>query len=265
MAMKFSHSSGSFRPFENLEKLIHSGSIKLSTPPATPDRRNQRRTKHAQQRQLSTKPKNAAKSATPSDKDLFHEAMVDVKPISGQRRKIAGIGRSGENGRLSTVSNPENDGESGIVSQLHRLVQHGDGFIVENTPEYKEWTGFNVNPWITQRLHRGEFTIQEYIDLHGLGVYEAKLAFEAFLKGAVMTGRQAVLIVHGRGLSSPNEPVLKSRVYDWLTSGMWNKWVIAFSSARLCDGGAGATYVLLRRRPLPKRFRKKQAQNSLDK
>jgi DNA-nicking Smr family endonuclease len=34
------------------------------------------------------------------------------------------------------------------------------------------------------------------------------------------------------------------------------KWVIAFSSARSCDGGAGATYVLLRQRPLTMRFRK---------
>jgi len=50
---------------------------------------------------------------------------------------------------------------------------------------------------------------------------------------------------------------LKTNLYRWLTCGPWRKWVLAFTSARLCDGGAGATYVLLRQRPLTKRFRKK--------
>jgi DNA-nicking Smr family endonuclease len=66
-----------------------------------------------------------------------------------------------------------------------------------------------------------------------------------------------VLIVHGRGLSSPAKPILKTKVIKWLTSGPWRKWVMAFTSARWCDGGAGATYVLLRKRPVTKRFKKK--------
>jgi len=76
------------------------------------------------------------------------------------------------------------------------------------------------------------------------------------LNKSIVAGRRAVLIIHGRGLSSPHEPVLKTKVYQWLTSAPWHKWVIAFTSARLCDGGAGATYVLLRQQPLTKRFRK---------
>jgi DNA-nicking Smr family endonuclease len=44
-------------------------------------------------------------------------------------------------------------------------------------------------------------------------------------------------------------------VSQWLSSGHWRKWVVAFTSARMCDGGAGASYVLLRRRPLTKRHR----------
>jgi DNA-nicking Smr family endonuclease len=64
------------------------------------------------------------------------------------------------------------------------------------------------------------------------------------------------LIIHGRGLSSPGEPVIKAKVAQWLSSGPWKKWVVAFASARMCDGGSGASYVLLRRRPLGKRHRK---------
>jgi DNA-nicking Smr family endonuclease len=75
-----------------------------------------------------------------------------------------------------------------------------------------------------------------------------------------MKGKRALLIIHGRGLSSPVKPILKSKVYLWLTTSPWHKWVIAFTSARACDGGAGATYVLLRQKPLSKRLRKKRTE-----
>jgi DNA-nicking Smr family endonuclease len=97
------------------------------------------------------------------------------------------------------------------------------------------------------------------VDLHGLLAEDAKEVFEKFLKWAVTTGKTGVLIIHGRGLSSPSEPVLKKKVVEWLTRGPWRKWVAAYCSARICDGGAGATYVLLRLRPVSKRLEIKKA------
>jgi DNA-nicking Smr family endonuclease len=140
--------------------------------------------------------------------------------------------------------------------QLHELIKCGTGFIVSLTPEYIEGTAHKVNPEVARRLHRGYFSIQAHIDLHGFGVNDAHQAFDGFLNKSIEAGKRAVLIIHGRGLSSPYEPVLKTKVYQWLTAAPWHKWVIAFASARLCDGGAGATYVLLRQQPLTKRFRK---------
>jgi DNA-nicking Smr family endonuclease len=142
-----------------------------------------------------------------------------------------------------------------ILKKLKNLVEYGEGFHISDTPEYIEGTGYHVHPEIAKRLHRGDYSIQAYIDLHGLIVEDAKEALEKFLKRAVTTGKQGVLIVHGRGLSSPSEPVLKKKVVEWLTRGPWRKWVVAYSSARICDGGAGATYVLLRQRPVSKRLK----------
>jgi DNA-nicking Smr family endonuclease len=87
-------------------------------------------------------------------------------------------------------------------------------------------------------------------------------ALEGFLGEAIASGKRAVLVVHGRGLSSPGKPILKAKVLEWLIYGPWRKWVIAFASARPCDGGAGATYVLLRRRPSTRRFRKQSKRAS---
>jgi DNA-nicking Smr family endonuclease len=146
-----------------------------------------------------------------------------------------------------------------VLEKLRDLVKYGMGFNVADTPEYIEGTGYNVHPSVAKRLHRGEYSIQAFVDLHGLLAEEAREVFERFLKWAVTTGKTGVLIVHGRGLSSPSEPVLKKKVVEWVTHGPWRKWVAAYSSARICDGGAGATYVLLRPRPVSKRLKRRRA------
>ena len=175
--------------------------------------------------------------------------MADVEPIHrGDRLEPAAVSR--------VSIDAANDPDVETLQQLNNLVESGEGFVVADTPEYIEGTGYHIHPEIAKRLHRGDFSIQSHIDLHGLGAEDARDAFEKFLKDAVTTGKRAVLVVHGRGLSSANKPVLKTKVIEWLTQGPWRKWVIAFASARSCDGGAGASYVLLRRRPMTKRHRK---------
>jgi DNA-nicking Smr family endonuclease len=136
------------------------------------------------------------------------------------------------------------------------LVDTGQGFSVADTPEYMEGVGGPTPPEITRRLHRGDFAVQAHLDLHGFSAAEAQDVFDAFMKEALAAGKRAVLIIHGRGLSSPAQPVLKTRVAEWLSTGYWRKWVVAYASARLCDGGGGASYVLLRRKPIPKRLRR---------
>lgn len=60
--------------------------------------------------------------------------------------------------------------------------------------------------------------------------------------------RRCVLLIHGRGLNSPDRvPVLKNALVGWLTRGRLAKRVLAFATARPVDGGAGALYVLLRK------------------
>jgi DNA-nicking Smr family endonuclease len=185
------------------------------------------------------------------EEKLFRKAMKGVKPIPkdkyiGGKIKI----------ELPETSRNREDAEA--LEKLVNLVRYGTGFTVSDTPEYIEGTGYNVPPSIAKRLHRGDFSIQAHVDLHGLRVDDAKETFEEFLDWAVTTGRRGVLIVHGRGLSSPSEPILKNKVKEWLTRGPWRKWVVAYCSARKCDGGAGATYVLLRQRPVSKRLKVRQ-------
>jgi DNA-nicking Smr family endonuclease len=70
-----------------------------------------------------------------------------------------------------------------------------------------------------------------------------------FLLESFKNGLRCVLIVHGRGLNSPESlPVLKEGLPQWLNRGRVRKVVLAFATARPYDGGTGATYVFLRNR-----------------
>ena len=188
------------------------------------------------------------------EEKLFTEAMEGVIPISRDNR----LERTFESRRpeITPSEGPKKKEDAEALSKLTNLVKYGTGFNILETPEYVEGTGYNVHPEIARRLHRGDYSIQAHIDLHRLNAHDAREVFEKFLKWAAITGKRGVLIIHGRGLSGPSEHVLKEKVIEWLTRSPWRKWVIAYASARLCDGGAGATYVLLRRRPVSKRLKR---------
>ncbi|MBM4271695.1 MAG: DNA mismatch repair protein MutS [Deltaproteobacteria bacterium] len=227
--MKFSDSPLTYNPFGNLKVLLD----KKSHHPASPS--------------VHT---SLYESKLPvdhrEDRELFREAMQDVTPIEKDlaEEKVTG------------TRQPEgltHDAEAEALLQLVNLVHHGDGLILSNTQEYMEGTGDNVPREFAKKLHRGDFSIQAHIDLHGFSVEEAQDAVNRFLRESVISGKRAVLIIHGRGLSSPGEPVLKNKVREWITSGHWRKWVMAFTSAPSYDGGTGATYILLRNRPVSKR------------
>jgi DNA-nicking Smr family endonuclease len=240
-------SSGTFRPFEELKELLEKKSLK--SVPSSVDNANREIFKTCDSKNGVSKPDENIPNKQASENELFSEAMADVTPIPRGNR----IEHSFMSG---PPAGSDHDSENETLLMLNNLVKFGTGFVVADTPEYIEGRGYNVHPEITKRLHKGDFSIQAHIDLHGFGVEDARNAFEMFLTDAITTGKKAVLIVHGRGLSSPDKPVLKTSVIQWLTCGPWRKWVIAFTSARSCDGGAGATYVLLRRRPMTKRNRK---------
>jgi DNA-nicking Smr family endonuclease len=246
--MSTSKSSGAFKPFKELKKLLEKKSLPSAPPPVVHAKKQVLKT-CISQHDVSNPDKNIVGKQL-SENELFLKEMADVTQIPRGDR-IEHRSTSGP------PAGPNYNFEDNILLKLDNLIKSGTGFVVADTPEYIEGRGHNVHPEITKRLHRGDFSIQAHIDLHGLGVEDARNAFEIFLKDSITTGKKAVLIVHGRGLSSPDKPVLKTAVVQWLTCGPLRKWVVAFSSARSCDGGTGATYVLLRRRPLTKRYRKR--------
>jgi DNA-nicking Smr family endonuclease len=99
-------------------------------------------------------------------------------------------------------------------------------------------------PKLLRQLKRGQFSVQDEIDLHQMNAAAAQATISAFLAEAFDHGFRCVRIVHGKGLRSKSGgPVLKV-----LTDRLLRRRddVIAFASARPMQGGTGAVIVLLK-------------------
>ncbi len=102
-----------------------------------------------------------------------------------------------------------------------------------------------VQQSVMKKLKRGQFSIEAELDLHRLTSDQAHAALMDFIVRCQRQHIRCVRVIHGKGLSSKNQiPVLKSKVNKWLRQ--WDN-VLAFCSARVCDGGNGALYILLKR------------------
>jgi len=189
-------------------------------------------------------PELPARPLTPAEEyRLFQDAMVDVIPLAG-RNEAKPFQR-----KYSSGQPDYEDPDAEAMEKLRRLVETGEGFTVRHTAEYVQGGPEWMPPELFRRIHGGHFSIEAHVDLHGLNLAAACDNFNEFMRRVIAAGKRAVLVVHGRGRCSPGPPVIKRHVFDWLTRGAWKRWVIAFTSARPCDGGTGATVVLLRRTP----------------
>ena len=172
----------------------------------------------------------------------FARAMADVRRLDVERRVDAPPPALG-------APRAAGSDEAVALAALSDLVAGTGEFDVSDSVEYVEGAVVGLDPRILRRLRRGEFAYQAYLDLHGMSAAAARVAVERFIIDAFAAGHRAVLLVHGRGRNSKdNVPVQKERLKSWLARGRVGRLVLAFSSARPADGGAGALYVLLRRR-----------------
>jgi DNA-nicking Smr family endonuclease len=188
-------------------------------------------------------PAEARPATEPDEPALFASAMREVVPLpSDMRARVAGPGPAAAGVR------PPVSEEAEVLAELSDLVAGATAFDISDTREYVEGAVVGLDPRLLRRLRRGEFALQAHLDLHGLTADEARPAVDGFLTAAARAQHRCVLIVHGRGLNSKDQvPVLKERLKIWLARGRAAHVVLAFATARPCDGGAGALYVLLRR------------------
>jgi DNA-nicking Smr family endonuclease len=177
----------------------------------------------------------------PTEETLFDDAMTDVREIVAFR-----VLPCAKTSKRTAPPRENNDPDDDALAILKQIAEGSHPINLSDTQEYIEWTDPNVHNTIAGKLHAGQFSVQGYLDLHGFTGEEVNEELDRFLSDAFRKDWRCVKIIHGRGLRSVKGPVLKDAVVRRLV-GRYRKHVLAFVSARQCDGGLGAVYVLLRR------------------
>lgn len=207
----------SVRPFEKLKKTLE----RQTTPPA---------------------PSRQKKKEEYTDQELFDREMDDVAEIEAFRVLSCGNAL-----RRIVARPPQRDPEHETLTTLTEIADGRRPIHLPDTQEYVEWVNPEYHDTIIPKLHEGHFSVQTFLDLHGCTVAEAEAELESFVQESFQKGLRCIKIIHGRGLRSVKGARIKQAVVKRL-SGHFRRDVIAFVTARQCDGGLGALYVLLRKK-----------------
>jgi DNA-nicking Smr family endonuclease len=177
-----------------------------------------------------------------TDDELWSVAIDGAKPLADRSARV----KPGP--EPLSIGRPEMDPDLEAYDELRALVTGEVPFDIADSDEFIEGHARGLDPRLVKKLRRGEFAVQDHVDLHGLLKDEAKSQLEAFLAQARQRGKRCVLVVHGRGLHSKDQvPVLKEALKRWMHTARFARHVLGFSTARPHDGGAGAVYVLLKK------------------
>jgi len=97
----------------------------------------------------------------------------------------------------------------------------------------------------TIRVHPRRLPVDDTLDVHGLTTEEATLLLDAFIDKGLKEGHTKLLVVHGKGNHSEDEPVLSKAVRDVLET---DSRVGTFGHPERSLGGRGATWFIVRYR-----------------
>ena len=164
----------------------------------------------------------------PVDGDLFRQAVDGVTPLQPANRTTA----------IKAPKRPQPTAPAPAPIHDH-LSDHG----AEDTL-LTEFARPGISRMTLRKLRRGEWPIQDRLDLHSLHSEAARRLLLEFLHDATQNSLRCVCVIHGKGRHSEGgEGILKSRVRHWLTQCVE---VLAFCETPPNEGGGGAVKVLLK-------------------
>lgn len=172
-----------------------------------------------------------------NDAALFRAAIGAVTPLRPSPTPANQRPRPKPRARMAERDEAEAKGEfARLLRENATVLEAGD------TASYRR---DNLPVRLFQRLRRGQFSVQDELDLHGATAVQAEAMLRQFLREAHTHDYGCVRIIHGKGLQAGGgTPVLKNLVDRLLRL---RNDVLAFHSAPPAQGGTGALLVLLAR------------------
>lgn len=186
-------------------------------------------------------PKPSPRKPAIPDEALFESAMRDVEALPKKKRAApAPAAKSPEpkppEPKQSAPARPGPPPVSMPPASATRLAPLDPG------------RSGDVDTRSLDRLRRGQLRPEGRLDLHGMTQAQAHGALDAFIPRARDAGKRCVIVITGKGSVSAGGGVLRNAVPGWLNAPSLRPMVLAFAEAIPRHGGAGALYVLLRRK-----------------
>lgn len=228
---------GGFHPLEGLKTFkdkLKEEEAKARTEPAKPKPAERPRPVE----------KRTAQSAK-EDELSFHRLMSGVTPLDAKAARVpmSGEPRGPSRPRPADLREKARAEAAQVIDHLRTLVDDTARFEVTDDGNHVEGRRVDAPPGLLRDLRHGRLPIDGRVDLHGLGVDDARARVLEFLRQMRTRGERCVLVIHGKG-----EGVLRGEIAAWLSQGKAREHVAAFATATDRDGGEGALYVALRRK-----------------
>ncbi len=162
---------------------------------------------------------------------LFRHAMKDARPLAPSRAEKSAPVRESVTQSTAPPSVPRRgEGDAPGAGVQRQSINPG------------------IDRRTAERLRRGELPIDGRLDLHGLTETAAHRTLDRFIAEALAAEMRVLLIITGKGSVSEGGGVLRRNLPRWIAAGDNAARVLRIEQARPQHGGAGAFYVLLRRR-----------------
>lgn len=179
----------------------------------------------------------AATDPVVTDEDAFRQAVSGAVSIKARGREVMHTPKANESIRVCAQDLDPDD----LFFDANFDIRFSDQFIRARCS--------SVSGETFDKLEKGLFAVRSHVDLHGMALDDAKQTVDEFLTDCQRREELCVLVITGKGRNSPGQVgVLRQGIPEWLARGPSARRVLAFVTARQCDGGGGALYVLLRQR-----------------
>ena len=170
------------------------------------------------------------------ERALWRKVVASVRPLAG---------------KSPPTSEPEGRAETGPTAfPVPRAAP------TTRVSARKAQPGTTLDASWDRRLSRGLVAPDAIVDLHGHGLASAYDVLNRRLEQAIAAGDRLLLLVtgkppseHGRHAVRPAvRGAIRAAVGDWLAASRHARDIAAVRNAHLRHGGAGALYIVLRRR-----------------
>ena len=180
-----------------------------------------------------------------NDDELFRQQFADVKPLKktdkvALRKTSALSEQQRETARARATDETVNEEPFADVTTV------SDDYVEQvGAKDILSFKRPGIQDGVFKKLRLGKYPLEARLDLHRKKVAQARREVFQFVADAMSYDSRCLLIVHGKGDRNPQEQgILKSHVAKWLKE---IPDVMAYHSAQIRHGGAGAVYVMLRK------------------